>query len=112
MYRTNEIYYTSVKCSTSLAGQKCSSCLRLFCVAGVFLLHQGLNISVTGIPKTIDNDLDIIDRSFGFLTAVEVGDTHETKQAKIKLMTLFGGRTDGDDVSTTVVVVEGILVEA
>ncbi|CAN0495492.1 unnamed protein product, partial [Hapterophycus canaliculatus] len=33
---------------------------------------QGLNISVTGIPKTIDNDLDIIDRSFGFLTAVEV----------------------------------------
>lgn len=39
---------------------------------GVFLPHQGLNISVTGIPKTIDNDLDIIDRSFGFLTAVEV----------------------------------------
>eukprot|EP00903_Cladosiphon_okamuranus_P007572 g7346.t1 len=34
-------------------------------------MQRGLNISVTGIPKTIDNDLDIIDRSFGFLTAVE-----------------------------------------
>lgn len=33
---------------------------------------QGLNVSVAGIPKTIDNDLDLIDRSFGFLTAVEV----------------------------------------
>lgn len=29
-------------------------------------------MSVAGIPKTIDNDLDIIDRSFGFLTSVEV----------------------------------------
>lgn len=38
----------------------------------VFVVRQGLNISVTGIPKTIDNDLDLIDRSFGFLTAVEV----------------------------------------
>lgn len=27
---------------------------------------------MAGIPKTIDNDLDLIDRSFGFLTAVEV----------------------------------------
>ncbi|CAN0147665.1 unnamed protein product [Ectocarpus sp. 6 AP-2014] len=34
-------------------------------------MQRGLNVSVTGIPKTIDNDLDIIDRSFGFLTAVE-----------------------------------------
>lgn len=34
-------------------------------------MQKGLNISVTGIPKTIDNDLDLIDRSFGFLTAVE-----------------------------------------
>lgn len=30
-----------------------------------------LNISVVGIPKTIDNDVDIIDRSFGFTTSVE-----------------------------------------
>ena len=31
------------------------------------------NISVVGIPKTIDNDIGLIDRSFGFNTAVEVG---------------------------------------
>ncbi len=30
-----------------------------------------LKISVIGVPKTIDNDLQYIDRSFGFLTAVE-----------------------------------------
>ena len=30
-----------------------------------------LNISVVGIPKTIDNDVDLIDRSFGFTTSVE-----------------------------------------
>ncbi len=32
---------------------------------------QGLNVSVAGIPKTIDNDVDYIDRSFGFMSAVE-----------------------------------------
>lgn len=30
-----------------------------------------LNIAVVGIPKTIDNDVDLIDRSFGFQTSVE-----------------------------------------
>jgi 6-phosphofructokinase 1 len=30
-----------------------------------------LNIAVIGIPKTIDNDIDLIDRSFGFQTSVE-----------------------------------------
>ncbi|KAF9611373.1 hypothetical protein IFM89_031385 [Coptis chinensis] len=34
--------------------------------------RRKLNISVTGIPKTVDNDIGIIDRSFGFETAVEV----------------------------------------
>lgn len=34
-------------------------------------LKRKLNISVAGIPKTIDNDVDLIDRSFGFQTAVE-----------------------------------------
>ena len=34
-------------------------------------LKRGLNISIVGIPKTIDNDVDIIDRSFGFTTSVE-----------------------------------------
>lgn len=30
-----------------------------------------LEVAVVGIPKTIDNDIDFIDRSFGFHTAVE-----------------------------------------
>lgn len=33
--------------------------------------ERGLNIAVIGIPKTIDNDIDLIDRSFGFQTSVE-----------------------------------------
>ncbi|MDR2579017.1 MAG: ATP-dependent 6-phosphofructokinase [Chitinispirillales bacterium] len=32
--------------------------------------RRGLNVAVVGIPKTIDNDLSFIDRSFGFVTAV------------------------------------------
>ncbi|GJM89511.1 hypothetical protein PR202_ga05712 [Eleusine coracana subsp. coracana] len=32
---------------------------------------RGLKVSVAGIPKTIDNDIAIIDKSFGFDTAVE-----------------------------------------
>lgn len=35
------------------------------------VIARNLNISVAGVPKTIDNDVDIIDRSFGFQTAVE-----------------------------------------
>lgn len=31
---------------------------------------RGLNIAVVGIPKTIDNDISYIDKSFGFDTAV------------------------------------------
>lgn len=31
-----------------------------------------LNVGVVGIPKTVDNDVGIIDRSFGFQTAVEM----------------------------------------
>ncbi|KAL5715351.1 6-phosphofructokinase [Ranunculus cassubicifolius] len=34
--------------------------------------RRGLKISVAGIPKTVDNDVGIIDRSFGFQTAVEI----------------------------------------
>lgn len=33
--------------------------------------RRGLKVAVAGIPKTIDNDIDVIDRSFGFDTAVE-----------------------------------------
>ena len=43
---------------------------------GAFIIHEGcmeagLNVSVAGIPKTIDNDVDYIDHSFGFSSAVE-----------------------------------------
>ncbi|KAM5565599.1 ATP-dependent 6-phosphofructokinase 6 [Rosa sericea] len=33
--------------------------------------RRGLKVSVVGVPKTIDNDIPVIDRSFGFDTAVE-----------------------------------------
>jgi 6-phosphofructokinase 1 len=36
------------------------------------VLARGLKISVVGIPKTIDNDIYLVSRSFGFDTAVEV----------------------------------------
>lgn len=35
------------------------------------LEKRGLKVAVVGIPKTVDNDLEFIDRSFGFETAVE-----------------------------------------
>ncbi|WP_149304564.1 ATP-dependent 6-phosphofructokinase [Pareuzebyella sediminis] len=34
--------------------------------------RRGLDIAVVGIPKTIDNDIDLIDKSFGFETAFDV----------------------------------------
>lgn len=34
--------------------------------------RRKLYVSLTGIPKTVDNDIGIIDRSFGFQTAVEM----------------------------------------
>lgn len=33
--------------------------------------RRGLPVAVAGVPKTVDNDVGIIDRSFGFHTAVE-----------------------------------------
>ncbi|KAJ7559168.1 hypothetical protein O6H91_04G072800 [Diphasiastrum complanatum] len=35
------------------------------------LRRNGVKVAVAGIPKTIDNDIDVIDKSFGFDTAVE-----------------------------------------
>lgn len=35
------------------------------------IARRGLPVSVIGIPKTIDNDIEWIERSFGFYTAVE-----------------------------------------
>lgn len=34
--------------------------------------RRGLTIAVVGVPKTIDNDVAFVDRTFGFETAVEV----------------------------------------
>lgn len=34
--------------------------------------RRGIDISVIGIPKTIDNDIDLLDKSFGFETAFDV----------------------------------------
>jgi len=36
------------------------------------ILSRNLKISVVGIPKTIDNDIHLVSRSFGFDTAVDV----------------------------------------
>ncbi|MCX6236578.1 MAG: ATP-dependent 6-phosphofructokinase [Bacteroidia bacterium] len=55
----------------------------LFCIGGDGTLHgahaiheevlrRNLKISVAGIPKTIDNDIDLIDKSFGFETAFTI----------------------------------------
>lgn len=39
---------------------------------GEEIQKRGLHISVIGIPKTIDNDIDIIDKSFGFETSFDI----------------------------------------
>jgi len=39
---------------------------------GEEISRRGAKISVVGIPKTIDNDIDLIDESFGFETAFDV----------------------------------------
>ena len=36
------------------------------------IAERGLKISVVGIPKTIDNDIYMVSRSFGFDSAVDV----------------------------------------
>lgn len=43
---------------------------------GAYAIHRAcqdsdMNVAVACIPKTIDNDIDYIDRSFGFMSAVE-----------------------------------------
>jgi len=50
--------------------------------------RRGLKIAVVGIPKTVDNDLQFIDRSFGFETAVQkatqaVNSIHMEAQSQI-----------------------------
>ncbi|KAG0467330.1 hypothetical protein HPP92_018910 [Vanilla planifolia] len=56
---------------------------RVYCIGGdgtmrgaakIFgeIRRRRLRVCITGIPKTVDNDIGIIDRSFGFQTAVEM----------------------------------------
>jgi len=35
------------------------------------LREKNICVSICGIPKTIDNDIPLIDRSFGFETSVQ-----------------------------------------
>ena len=45
---------------------------------------RGLKISVIGIPKTIDNDISFIEKSFGFETAVtEASKITNTREKKL-----------------------------
>jgi 6-phosphofructokinase 1 len=43
-----------------------------YSIYDIYILNRRrkLKIAVVGIPKTIDNDIPIIDKSFGFETAV------------------------------------------
>jgi 6-phosphofructokinase 1 len=58
---------------------------------GAYAIHKAcieagdLNVAVAGIPKTIDNDVDFIDRSFGFSSAVEAAQA-SIRTAKIEAM--------------------------
>ncbi|KAH7865992.1 hypothetical protein Vadar_013937 [Vaccinium darrowii] len=62
----------------------------------------GLKVAVAGIPKTIDNDIPVIDKSFGFDTAVEEAqrainaahveaESFENGVGVVKLMGRFSG---------------------
>jgi 6-phosphofructokinase 1 len=64
--------------------------------------RRGLKISVIGIPKTIDNDISFVERSFGFQTAVSIArdvlaSAHEEARgayngvAVVKLMGRYSG---------------------
>ena len=70
--------------------------------------NRGLKISVIGVPKTIDNDIHLISKSFGFDTAVDVatmavraahneGRSYHNGIGLIKLM----GRNSGFIAATT-----------
>ncbi|MDR2353234.1 MAG: ATP-dependent 6-phosphofructokinase [Deltaproteobacteria bacterium] len=73
----------------------------LFCIGGDGTLkganfiaeeikNRGLKISVIGIPKTIDNDISLVSRSFGFETAVAVA-TEVIRSAHTEALGAPGG---------------------
>lgn len=50
------------------------------------LKKKKCKIALIGIPKTIDNDIAIIDKSFGFETAVEVINLFLKKKESVKAL--------------------------
>ncbi|GAB6110303.1 ATP-dependent 6-phosphofructokinase [Desulfomicrobium escambiense] len=54
------------------------------------VLRRGLKIGVVGIPKTIDNDINFVTRSFGFDTAVEKA-TEAIRCAHVEALGAPGG---------------------
>jgi len=59
---------------------------------------RGLKIAVVGVPKTIDNDIQFLDQSFGFQTAYSAA-THAIRsghqEAKGHAQRRRPGKTDG-----------------
>jgi 6-phosphofructokinase 1 len=53
-------------------------------------LARGLELSVVGVPKTIDNDLPFIDHSFGFQTAFSKA-TESIRAARVEASAAPGG---------------------
>ena len=64
--------------------------LRCACSIAEECLRRGLKISVVGVPKTIDNDLQFVGRSFGFETAVAEA-TAVIRNAHIEAKGTFNG---------------------
>jgi 6-phosphofructokinase 1 len=54
------------------------------------VLRRGLKIAIVGIPKTIDNDINFVTRSFGFDTAVEKA-TESIRCAHVEALGAPGG---------------------
>ncbi len=52
--------------------------------------RRGLKIAVVGIPKTVDNDLQFMDRSFGFETAVQKA-THAVNSCHMEAKSQING---------------------
>lgn len=73
----------------------------LFCIGGDgtmrasaaiknIVAQKKLQIAIIGIPKTIDNDLDLIQKSFGFDTAIEKA-VESIKSAHVEAKGYFNG---------------------
>ncbi|HPD55627.1 MAG TPA: ATP-dependent 6-phosphofructokinase [Smithellaceae bacterium] len=54
------------------------------------ITEKNLQVAVIGVPKTIDNDLDLIQKSFGFDTAIEKA-VESIKSAHVEAKGYFNG---------------------